>query len=76
MALKTVSDAIPWNGFKEDSAMSKSALIELIVGIILLGLFLISWLVFKNIKVSDWISLALGVLDLIAFAFTLKKEKK
>lgn len=56
--------------------MSKSALIELIVGIILLGLFLISWLVFKNIKVSDWISLALGVLDLIAFAFTLKKEKK
>lgn len=56
--------------------MSKSALIELIAGIILVGLFLVSWLVFKNIRTTDWISLASGVLYLIAFAIRSKKEKK
>lgn len=56
--------------------MSKTAIVELIVGIILICLFLISWLVFKNIKASDWIALVLGVLDLIIFALTIKKEKK
>ena len=55
---------------------SKTAIVELIVGIILICLFLISWLVFKNIKASDWIALVLGVLDLIIFALTIKKEKK
>ena len=47
-----------------------------IAGIIQIRLFLISWLVFKNIKTSDWIALALGVLDLIVFTLTIKKEKK
>ena len=56
--------------------MSKTAVIELIAGIILICLFLISWLVFKNIKTSDWIALILGVLDLIIFALTIKKAKK
>ncbi len=56
--------------------MSKRALVLLIVGIILVCLFLIAWLVFKNIQTSDWISLILGVLDLGLFAYTLKKDKQ
>ena len=56
--------------------MSKRALVELIVGIILIGLFLISWLVFKNIKTSDWIALGIGALDLGLFVYTYFKDKK
>ena len=56
--------------------MSRNAIIELVAGIILIGLFLIAWLVFKNIKSSDWIALVLGVLDLICFAITVNREKK
>ena len=40
--------------------MSKKALIVLIVGIIMICLFLVSWLVFKNIKTSDWVALVVG----------------
>ena len=56
--------------------MSRHAIVELIVAVVLIGLFLISWLVFKNIKTSDWISLGIGILDLILFAYTMKKDKK
>ncbi len=56
--------------------MSKRAIAELIVGIILVCIFLISWLVFKNIQTSDWIALILGVIDLIIFAYTCVKDKK
>ena len=56
--------------------MSKNALVELIVGIVLICLFLISWLVFKNIKTTDWIALGIGILDLGLFAYTYKKEKQ
>ncbi len=56
--------------------MSKRALVLLIVGIFLIGLFLISWLVFKNITMSDWLSLILGVLDFGLFVYTLKKDKQ
>ena len=65
-----------WSNVKEEIEISKSALVELIVGIILICLFLPSWLVFKNIKPSDWGALGLGNLDLIIFALTIKKEKK
>ena len=54
--------------------MSKRAIIYLIVAIIAFGLFLVSWLVFKNIKLSDWIILAVGVLDLVVFFLELKKK--
>lgn len=40
--------------------MSKRSLVELVVGIILVGFFLVSWLVFKNIKTSDWVALLLS----------------
>ncbi len=56
--------------------MSKRALVELIVGIILVCIFLISWLVFKNIKTSDWVALGLGVVDLVCFAYTCIKDRK
>ncbi len=56
--------------------MSKRALVELIVGIILIVFFLVSWLVFRNIKTSDWVALALGVVDLGIFAYTYKKDKQ
>ncbi len=56
--------------------MSKRALTELIVAIILIGIFLISWLVFDNIKRSDWIALVLGIIDLGIFVYTCKKDKQ
>ena len=56
--------------------MSKRAIIELIVALISFGLFLISWLVFKNVKFSDWIILIVGCLDLVAFSLELKKGKQ
>jgi hypothetical protein len=56
--------------------MNKNSMIQLIVAIIAFGLFLVSWLVFKNIKTSDWIILAVGVLDLIVFFLGLKKNKQ
>ena len=54
--------------------MRKQSLVLLVVSILLIGLFLVSALVFKNIKVSDWCSLAGGVLFLVAFAFSLKSR--
>ena len=56
--------------------MSKRAIIELIIAIVLIGLFLISWLVFKNIKASDWISLFLGVVDLGLFVYDCTTNRK
>ncbi len=56
--------------------MNKKSLVFLIVGIVLVCLFLVSWLVFKNIKTTDWLCLILGVLDLGFFAYTLKKDKQ
>ena len=56
--------------------MSKNSIIQLIVAIIAFGLFLLSWLVFKNIKISDWVILAVGFLDLIVFFLGLKKDKQ
>ena len=56
--------------------MSKRTIIELIVGIVLIGLFLISWLVFKNIKSSDWIALLIGVVNLGLFVYYFKKDRK
>ena len=56
--------------------MKASSVIELIAGIILIGLFMLSWLVFKNIKVTDWLALAFGVVDLVYFALTIKQGKK
>ncbi len=56
--------------------MSKRALVELIIGIFLICLFLISWLVFKNIKTSDWIALGIGIVDLGLFVYTCKRDKQ
>ena len=56
--------------------MSKSAIIELVCAIISFGLFLFSWLVFKNVTTTDWIILLVGVLDVIAFIWQLKKDKE
>lgn len=56
--------------------MNKNSIIQLIVAIVAFGLFLLSWLVFKNIKISDWVILAVGVLDLIVFFLGLKKNKE
>ncbi len=56
--------------------MDKNSWITLIVGIILIGFFMVSWLVFKNLKTSDWVALILGILDLIIFALRLNKNKK
>lgn len=56
--------------------MSKNSIIQLVVAIITLGMFLMAWLVFKNIKVTDWLILAVGILDLITFFIGLRKEKK
>ncbi len=55
--------------------MGRNSIIQLIVAIIFLGLFLISWLVFNNIKTTDWVSLIVGVLFLIVFFLGLKKNK-
>ena len=55
--------------------MKASSVIELIFGIIMICLFLLPWLVFKDIKTADWIALALGVLNLIFFAVSLKNNK-
>ncbi len=56
--------------------MNKDSIIQLIVAIVAFGLFLISWLVFKNIKTFDWVILALGVVDLIIFYIGLNKNKQ
>lgn len=53
--------------------MNKNSIIQLIVAVIA---FVLSWLVFKNIKTSDWVILAVGVLDLIVFFLGLKKNKQ
>lgn len=58
----------------EGKKMNKNTWILLIVGIILIGLFMISWLVFKNLKVSDWIALGIGILDLVILVISLKKK--
>ena len=56
--------------------MNKNSVVQLLVALFAFGLFLLSWLVFKNIKVSDWIILGVGVLDLIVFFLGLKKNKQ
>ena len=56
--------------------MDKNSWIQLIVGIILIGLFMVSWLAFKNIKITDWICLAVGILDLVIFVLYLSKKKE
>ena len=56
--------------------MNKDSIIQLLVAIFAFGLFCLSWLVFKNIKTTDWVILAVGVLDLIVFLMGLKKNKK
>ena len=56
--------------------MKTRALVGLIAAIILIGLFLVSWLVFKNIKTSDWIMLFVGIVNLYIFADALKRLKK
>ncbi len=60
---------------REGEEMDRNSWIYLIVGIILIGLFMVSWLVFKNIKTTDWVCLALGILDLIMLVFNLNKNK-
>ena len=56
--------------------MSKNSIIQLIIAIITLGLFLVAWLVFKNITVTDWVILVVGILDLVSFFLSLKKDKE
>ena len=56
--------------------MSKNSIIQLIVALITLGMFLMAWLVFKNIKATDWLLLAIGILDLITFFMGLGKDRK
>ena len=56
--------------------MNKDSIIQLIIAVIAFGLFLLSWLVFKNIKTSDWVILVVGVLDLIVFFLRLKKNRQ
>ena len=56
--------------------MDKNSWIQLIVGIILIGLFMVSWLAFKNIKITDWNCLAVGILDRVIFGLYLSKKKK
>ena len=60
----------------KEKKMNKNSIIQLIVAIFAFGLFLLSWLVFKNIKISDWVILAVGILDLIVFFLGLKKNKE
>lgn len=55
--------------------MEKNAVILLIVSIIAFVLFLVSWLVLKNIKPIDWVVLALGIADLIILFADLEKGK-
>ena len=61
---------------EKENKMNRNSIIQLIVAIVAFGLFLLSWLVFKNIKISDWVILAVGVLDLIVFFLGLKKNKQ
>ncbi len=66
------------NSMEEESSgektMNKTSWLELITGIILIVMFLVSWLVFKNIKPFDWVILLLGVLDLISVVAFHKKD--
>ena len=55
--------------------MDKNSWIQLIVAIVLIGMFMVSWLIFKNIKTSDWVCLVFGILDLIIFVLYLNKKK-
>lgn len=55
--------------------MNKNSLIQLFVAIVAFGLFLLAWLVFKNVNTTDWIILGVGILDLIVFFLGLKKNK-
>ena len=73
-AAKTIIEHANINAEKENT-MGRNSIIQLIVAIIFLGLFFISWLVFGNIKTTDWVSLIVGVLFLIAFFLGLKKNK-
>ncbi len=59
---------------REGKKMNRNLWIQLIATIILIGLFLVSWLVFNNIKTTDWIILALGILNLIFFVIRLKQK--
>ena len=54
--------------------MKIAAMIELIFAIILIGVFMLSLLVFKDIMIIDWIVLAFGVLNL-AYYISMKKGK-
>lgn len=56
--------------------MDKNSWIQLIIAIVLIGMFMVSWLIFKNIKISDWVCLVIGILDLIIFVLNLNKKKK
>ena len=62
--------------YRKEHFMNKNSIIQLLVAIFAFGLFCLSWLVFKNIKTTDWVILAVGVLDLIVFFMGLKKNKK
>ena len=55
--------------------MGKNAKISLAVACFSLLLFLISSLVFKTVKVSDWILLCLSVIEFGMFFYYLKKKK-
>ena len=52
--------------------MNRTAIIWLIAGIIMIGLFMESWLVFNNIRIVDWIVLALGAVNVACFGLSLK----
>ena len=75
VAVKTIIKQAIINTERENK-MSKNSIVQLIIAIIAFGLFLMAWLVFKNIKTSDWIILLVGVLDLIVFFLGLKKNKE
>lgn len=54
---------------------NKNNTIMLIAGIIMVCLFLISWLVFKHITVIDWLILGLGIVDIAYFVYVSTKGK-
>lgn len=54
----------------------KNGMILLICAVVAFVLFLISWLVFRNVKPADWIILAIGAADLCVYFLIQKKEKK
>ena len=50
--------------------------VQLILGIMVISCFFISWLVFKRIDFWDWIILGLGVSDLVHFFSAGNKGEK